>query len=212
MLAAAGALVSDLMAHHQAMFHTDSRGFDVDGVNAVLADLERRCRAFADEHRRRPVGGRDRLVDRGPLSRPGVGDRGAAPRRAASAAADDVAALVADFHRTHREVFAVDDPTSAIETVGWNADGPLPDRRLRAGPRARGAIGVERLPARPVYFAGTGWTDAAVHRFEALTEADAVVGPAVVESDFTSIVIDPGFSARRDAMGTLVVDMRGERA
>ena len=46
-LAAAGALVSDLMAHHQAMFHTDSRAFDLAGVNAVLQGLEARCRDFA---------------------------------------------------------------------------------------------------------------------------------------------------------------------
>ena len=46
-LAAAGALVSDLMAHLQAMFHTDSRAFDLAGVNAVLQGLEARCRDFA---------------------------------------------------------------------------------------------------------------------------------------------------------------------
>ena len=73
--------------------------------------------------------------------------------------------------------------------------------------RIRVPASLEPLARRQVYFTGKGWTDTAVHRFEALTEADRIVGPAVVESDFTSVVIDPGTTARRDAMGTLVIDL-----
>lgn len=205
-LAAAGALVSDLMAHHQAMFHTDSRTFDIEGVNQVLADLEARCRAFAQGT------GADAAsveIDWSTEARyPDQAWEIEVPlRKGRFGAAEDVAALVADFHRTHQEVFAVSDPDSAIETVGWNAT-----VRCRIAGDAPGRIVVpetfEPLARRPVYFSGTGWTDAAVHRFEALGPSDRVAGPAIVESDFTSVVIDPGVTARRDAMGTLVVDMK----
>ena len=47
-LAAAGALISDLTSHHQAMRHTTSESFDFDGVNEVLEQLEARCRAFQE--------------------------------------------------------------------------------------------------------------------------------------------------------------------
>ena len=209
-LAAAGALVSDLMAHHQAMFHTDSRAFDIAGVNAVLADLERRCRGFAESTGTDPSAVE---IDWSTEARyPDQAWEIEVPLRVSRfGSAEDVAALVADFHRTHREVFAVDDPTSAIETVSWNAT-----VRCRIGASEPGRVRAVRsaaaLARRPVYFGGSGWADAAVHRFEALDEADTVTGPAVVESDFTSIVIDPGYTARRDAMGTLVVDMRVEGA
>ena len=46
-----------------------------------------------------------------------------------------------------------------------------------------------------------------VFRFEAIPEGVTIAGPAIVESSFTSIVIDPGASARRDALGTLVIDV-----
>jgi len=205
-LAAAGALVSDLTAHYQAMFHTDSRAFDEAGVNAVLAGLETRCRAFADS-----TGVDPSAVEIEWSTEARYPDQAweiEVPfRRNRFEGAADVAALVADFHKTHRDIFAVDDPTSAIETVGWNAT-----VRCKIGASSVGRVhvpsGLGALARRPVYFSGPGWVDAAVHRFELLTEADRIVGPAIVESDFTSIVIDPGVPARRDDRGTLVIDLR----
>jgi N-methylhydantoinase A len=61
------------------------------------------------------------------------------------------------------------------------------------------------MPARRVYFAATGWVEAKVHRFETLAESEAVTGPAIVESSFTSVVVEPGAHARRDAGGTLII-------
>jgi N-methylhydantoinase A len=58
-----------------------------------------------------------------------------------------------------------------------------------------------------VYFRPFGWTDAAVLRFETLTPDSVVKGPAIVESGFTSVVIDPGSFARKDPSGCLVIDV-----
>ena len=205
-LAAAGALVSDLTAHYQAMFHTDSRAFDTDGVNAVLVGLEVRCRAFADSTGVDPA---DVEIEWSTEARyPDQAWEIEVPLRTSRLRGpNDIAALVADFHKTHQEIFAVADPNSAIETVGWNAT-----VRCRIGASELGRVRVPAdlgaLARRQVYFSGIGFVDAAVHRFELLTEADVVAGPAIVESDFTSIVIDPGIRARRDALGTLVIDVR----
>ena len=122
--------------------------------------------------------------------------------------AGDVAGLVADFHRTHQEVFAVSDPASPIETVGWNAEvrcriGSAEPGRVRARGDAdascrRGACAFSRR----------GWVArSTVHRFEAIPAGAEIVGPAIVESSFTSIVLDPGAVARRDDLGTLVIDV-----
>lgn len=204
-LAAAGALVSDLMAHHQAMFHTDSRAFEAAGVNTVLEELERRCLAFAES-----TGADPSTVDIDWSTEARYPDQAweiEVPLRASRfRGPEDLAALVADFHKTHREIFAVDDPTSAIETVGWNATVRCRIGASRPG-RVKASSSLELPARRPVYFTGVGWTDAAVHRFETLTEADRVLGPAIVESSFTSVVIDPGVHARRDAMGSLVADL-----
>jgi N-methylhydantoinase A len=204
-LAAAGALLSDLTSHHQAVFHTDSRAFDLNGVNAVLEGLEQRCMEFAQSTAIDP---RAVEIDWSCEARyPDQAWEIEVPLRSNRFDGPDaVAGLVADFHKTHHEIFAVNDPVSAIETVGWNATVHCKIGSSRPG-RIHAPSSAVPPKQRPVYFAGIGWTDAVVHRFEALTEADVVLGPAIVESDFTSIVIDPDIRARRDAMGTLVIDI-----
>ncbi|GAB5377405.1 MAG: hydantoinase/oxoprolinase family protein [Acuticoccus sp.] len=204
-LAAAGALVSDLTAHHQAMFHTDSRAFDIAGVNGVLADLDARCAAFAASTGADPS---TVAVDWSCEARyPDQAWEIEVPLRAGRFGGEgDVAALVADFHRVHHEIFAIADPQSPVETVGWNATVRCRLGTTRLG-RLAAPAGAAALARRPVYFAGAGWLDTAVHRFEALGVDDTVRGPAIVESDFTSVVVDPGVGARRDAAGTLIIDL-----
>ena len=118
-----------------------------------------------------------------------------------------VTALVDDFHRLHRDIFAVDDPGAVIEAVSWNAE-----VRCRIGSGVPGRLAPDdrpaRLPSRPVRFTGMeDRCEADVYRLEAIPEGARIVGPAIVESDFTSIVLDPGAAAWRDAAGNLVIDV-----
>jgi N-methylhydantoinase A len=204
-LAAAGALISDLTARYHAMFHTHSERFDRDGANAALARLEARCRQFVKE----AGGGAAFTIDWSTEARyPDQAWEIEVPlsgSRFGSAA--DVARLLADFHRTHQEVFAVSDPASPIEAVGWNAE-----VRCRIGSpepgRVRSAKASARLPARRVRFLSAREPRLVdVFRFEAMPADAAIAGPAIVESSFTSIVIDPGATAVRDGLGTLVIDV-----
>ncbi len=209
-LAASGALISDLSAHFQAMFHTGGRDFDRTGANAVLQRLRAECDAFATG----PGQGATRVAiewstearytDQAweievPLRRGGFEEDA------------DVEALVEDFHQMHQDVFAVSDPHASIETVSWNAEvrceiGPGEPGRLAFDPRS------PELPTRPVRFLDAGWVDAKVYRFESVPEGMTLTGPLVVESDFTSIVVDPGATASRDRLGNLVITVpaRGE--
>jgi N-methylhydantoinase A len=58
---------------------------------------------------------------------------------------------------------------------------------------------------RRAYFADGGWADAPVHGFEAMRAGDAVTGPAIIESAFTTVVIDPGASAAKRPSGSLSI-------
>jgi len=203
-LAAAGALISDLTDRYHGMFHTVSPAFDFDGVNAVLADLEARCRAFAEA-----AGAGDAFAIHWSTEAryPDQAWEIEVPLRTARFASPaDVAGLCADFHRTHEEIFAVSDPESPIETIGWNAEVRCPFGRAEPG-RLRSPESASRLPARDVHFVGTGWRNVDVYRFEALGEGAVVAGPAIVESSFTSIVIDAGARAVRHSSGSLVIDV-----
>lgn len=204
-LAASGALLSDLSTQYQAMFRTGSRCFDMAGVNAVLRRLKADCDAFAAGPGQGAVrttiywSTEARYTDQAweievPL------------REEAFSDARDVQALVGDFHQMHQDVFAVSDRHADIETIGWNAEvrctiGLDEPGRLAYDPRPA------KLPSRPVHFLGTGWVDADVYRFESVPEGVTLAGPLVVESDFTSIVIDPGVTAERDPSGNLVINV-----
>lgn len=63
---------------------------------------------------------------------------------------------------------------------------------------------------RPVWFEG-GWRDTPVYRREALPETAEFEGPAIVEQLDTTVVVEPGFLARRDAMGNLLLESLGRR-
>jgi N-methylhydantoinase A len=118
----------------------------------------------------------------------------------------DVHALVADFHQMHQDIFAVSDDGADIEAVSWNAE-----VRCRIGSDVPGRLAADgrpaRLASRPVRFLGAGWIDADVWRLESIPEGQIIAEPAIVESDFTSIVIDPGAKAWRDTSGNLVIEV-----
>ena len=62
---------------------------------------------------------------------------------------------------------------------------------------------------RAAYFPEVGLVDAHVHRLQAMAGGERVDGPAIVESSFTTVVIDPGASVVRPAGGNLIVDVSG---
>ena len=206
-LAAAGALVSDLVAYHQAMLYATSMDFDFDAVNKVLAELEARCEVF-----RRKIGSEATFAGIDWVTEARYPDQAweieVPLQKSRFRDPADVAALVKDFHRTHQEIFAVSDEASPIETIGWAAAvhcriGAEAPGRMRSQDDA--AIGRDRQ----VYFKDRGWVKTKVASIAALTGDALISGPAILESGFTSIVIDPGATVRHDASGTLVIEVAG---
>jgi N-methylhydantoinase A len=63
----------------------------------------------------------------------------------------------------------------------------------------------ETPKSRRAFFSGTGEVDAAIRRLEAMDVEERIEGPAIVESSFTTIVVNPGASAVRAASGSLVI-------
>ncbi len=203
-LSAAGALMSELTQLYRATHFTTSDAFDREGVNGVLADLERRARDF--------------------IAGPGAGSVEQSIEFIAEAryphqvweievplsvgrfeGEEAVRDLVQDFHKTHEEVFAIKDPESEIEVIGWSArvscrlrDAPLPALTQAGGP---GTAAEDRQ----AYFDGTGWQTAKVRAFEDLTVNGKLAGPAIIENSFTTVVVDPGSSVHRTASGSLVI-------
>jgi N-methylhydantoinase A len=203
-LSAAGALISDLAADYSRMFFAHSAAFPFREANDLLAGLEQRCRAFIAGP---GAGSLEQRIEfaveaRYPHQVWEVEVPLAAGRVNGPA---DLAALVDAFHRAHRDLFEIDDPDSAVEIVGWHARVRC---RLSGGEpatlaaRRQAGAGAGR---REVYFPGTGRTQATVRRFETMAAEEELSGPAIVESSFTTVVLDPGATARRAASGSLVI-------
>ncbi|MBV9633748.1 MAG: hydantoinase/oxoprolinase family protein [Methylobacteriaceae bacterium] len=216
-LSAAGALLSDLTDEYRTTCYMHTARFDRASANAVLASLEDRARAFIDRH---GANARASAIEFHIEARyPDQVWEIEVPLRKPTFDHDlDVKTIETDFHATHQEVFAVCDPHSRIEIVGWSSRAActlrapgLPMLTTEAA-SARGETPAT-APTRNVYFGAThGYIETKIVRLDAVSLDASFPGPAIVESAFATILIDPGTVGRLDKRGTLIVDLRGSGA
>ncbi|TCN22827.1 hydantoinase/oxoprolinase family protein [Sinorhizobium americanum] len=203
-MSAAGALMSDLSSDFAQLHFTASGNFDEVKVNQVLADLKARCQAFANGP------GADAIEHKIEFSVEAryphqIWEIDVPLPSEQFTDASDMQALKSAFHEMHQRIFEISDPNSEVEFVTWRAkvscklkettSGSLPSEGDFAGGKAK----------RPVYFSETGWIDVPVHRFEAMKPGEPAAGPSIVESSFTTVVVDPSTIAERTAGGGLRV-------
>ncbi len=200
-LSAAGALMSDITSDYAQVFYTTTRKFDYATVNRVLAELERQCRAFANGP------GGDALtvaVDFSVEARymHQIWEIEVPLAAGHLAGEEDLQGLIQAFHQTHMTIFEISDEQSDIEFVTWRAKVSC---RIREGGTGQLPIasGSSQAAKRRVYFGETGWAEADVVRFEKMEPDSRVAGPAIIESSFTTVVVDPGTQAVRTPGGGL---------
>lgn len=120
---------------------------------------------------------------------------------------NDLDTVCGAFHELHRDIFAFEDRQAEIEFVTWRAfvSCELRDREL--GPLHPLAGEGALIDRRAAVFGSGRAHESPVYRFEALPEAKDYVGPAIVETPFTTIVVEPDSCFRRTSSGALVVDI-----
>ena len=204
-LSAQGALISDLHADYRALFSTSTDAFDFDGANAVLDDLVSRCRAFIEG----PGAGSiessiEVTVEARYRSQVWEIDVPVSIRRFKSRA--DVDLVRREFDRVHEEIFAFCDPGSEVQFVCWRAAAGC---RLSEGGAGRLILENDSEPGerstRRACFSGVGSVETQVVRFNRLEPGKHIEGPAIIESPFTTIVIEPNARAVKTETGSLVI-------
>jgi N-methylhydantoinase A len=203
-LSAAGALMSDLISEHRKPFLTRTDAFDWAGANAVLEALGEQCRRFEDAAGHALAHARTFSVE---ARYPGqVWEIEAPLRQARFESEEDLARFVADFHAEHQALFAVADPDSPIEIVSWTGKvaSTVRDRPLGRLPEADAH---PDRPERPVYFPGQGWTPTRVGRLADFPIDQTYEGPMILETPFTTLVIDPKAQFRLTAAGSVLVTL-----
>ena len=203
-LSAHGALISELRAEYSGTLYTSTAAFDFNGVNALLERLEEKCLAFIEGP---GAGSLEQEIEFTAEARyPSQIWEIEVPLRGKRIEDEHaLAAFVEDFHRNHEALFTFADSESSIETVGWRANVRC---RLRDSINLSvdGATGGREIAGhRSVYFPDTGFVEARVVHFEGMDAGETVDGPAIIESSFTTVVIDPGAKAERRPSGSLLI-------
>jgi N-methylhydantoinase A len=203
-LSAAGGLMSELSTEYTSLLFTTSSAFDHAGVNTMLAALTTRCRAFIEGPGEGSVENTITFFAEAryphqiwEVDVPFANSQFDGP--------GDVTNLVEGLHQAHEELFSFRDPNSPIEILTWRAKVSC---RL---PQPSG-IQVEvneyagsREAVRRACFSDVGLVDAPVRYIAGMRTSEIIAGPAIVESNFTTIVIDPGAVAERTASGSLLI-------
>jgi N-methylhydantoinase A len=209
-LSAYGAVVSDITREYRKVFVTSTAKFDAKGARHVIETLRRQAAAF-----RRHAGATEGstqieyLIEARYAHQVWEIDLRIDPERLL--APDGVSQLEHDFHRTHESIFAFSDPLSPIEVIAWRAA-----VRCSAGGHAELKLmhfdsESSLAQQRRAYFPSGGWIDVLVLRFERLPYDDWRAGPAIIETPFSSIVIDRTAKFSRTKSGNLVVQPGGAR-
>jgi N-methylhydantoinase A len=106
--------------------------------------------------------------------------------------------IEAAFHRAHAELYTYALPDQDVVLV--NARASVIGRLAPPPP-----VSTEAVPAaerhRRVYLGG--WMDVKVHDFAGLAGGQEIIGPAIVESDDTTVLLRPGDRGRYDGRGWL---------
>jgi len=114
---------------------------------------------------------------------------------------------VAAFHDAHERLYGYcfrDRPEQEVEWVNLRVTGigPIARPSLRSLPARSGAL--RPAGTRPVRF-DESFVDTPIYARDTLGAGDVVTGPAVIEEYGSTVPLHPGFAARVDELGNLVV-------
>lgn len=201
-LSARGALMSDLSSEYAAAVFTGSDGFDFARADGALAALRARCEQFAERNGSGEQAEIEFIAEA--RYRHQVWQLDVRLREGRLGTHEHVANLVEDFHAIHEQVYAVRDERAVVEIVNLRARVTCP---LHGGGKdtLTREQGHSSSGMRGVYFSGIGKVNAAILRLEAMAPGAQFAGPAIIESSFTTIVLNPGASAERTESGGLAV-------
>jgi N-methylhydantoinase A len=209
-LSAAGAMMSELGAEYAASVFTTTGDFQRQRINSTLADLRSQCEDFARRFASRTQQTQTSFIAEARYENQ-VWEIDTPLGFSEFSTDASVAAFREAFDAMHERIFAVRDPRSNVELVGLRAQ---VRSRVRAADEFRLAqasiAGECSTPkVRSVYFPSGGWVGAQVHRLEMLRLHESYPGPAILESPFTSIVVDPEARFRRSAAGSILIEVCG---
>lgn len=203
-LSAQGALISDLHADYRALFYTTTDSFDYEGTNQVLAGLIGRCQEFIDGP---GAGALESVIELTAEAhyQSQVWEIDVPVAVESFQGPEEVALVRKEFDRVHEEVFAFHDPGSEVQFVCWRATARCRLTDRRAGRLVSDQEAESGSYTRKAFFKGRGLVEIPVVRFSGLAKGQSLDGPAIVESPFTTVVIEPNSRVTKTDSGSLLI-------
>jgi len=205
-MSACGMQYSDIVFEQTRSRVTMSGSFDLDGVNAALAEIDAaldRFRANLHGAERANVH-KEFLVEARYKSQ--VWELDTPLPVARFRTPKDVAALVEAFHTVHDRVYAVRDEQSEVECVNWRGRIAI---RLSKPPKPLRKRIAARKPKpwarRAAYFGPDDLRKTPVFRGSELLPGAVIAGPAIIEEPTTTIVVYPKMSASVSPSGHYIL-------
>ena len=115
------------------------------------------------------------------------------------------------FHEEHERTYGFAAPAEPVEfvTLRLTAVGSIAKPKLRELPERGGGVDAARRAVRQVYFAEAGdFVDCPSYDRYRLAAGWVIEGPAIVEEMDSTTVIHPGFHAKVDRYGNLLIRTR----
>ena len=200
-LSAAGALISDLVRSFELTLRTTDREFAFEDVNRALDELERRCEAFIEGPGSGALSSDISFTVEARYPHQVWELEVPLPARRLAGPAD-LEALCESFHRKHRDVFAIADEGSKIEFESWHARA-----RCRLGAPVAGTAAPRDSSVPPerrdIRLADGKQVQADVWHVDRMPIGDRLAGPAVVQTETTTVVVDAGSEFELLPSGTL---------
>ncbi|MCC6792163.1 MAG: hydantoinase/oxoprolinase family protein [Thermomicrobiales bacterium] len=208
---ALGLLVTDLQHDYSVTHNARLHDLDTAAVSAIYRDLEAQAlKTLANEG----VATADtRLIRQVDLRYVGQSYELTVPLTTSSLDEAGRAAVAEDFHRAHHQAYGFGAPGEPVELVSirLTAIGSIAKPRLRDNGNPHGY--ADPKTTRQVWFKEAGgFVETPVFDRYTLGEGAVIAGPAIVEELDSTSVIHPGYAARVDRFGNLLVSPTEERA
>ena len=204
-LSAAGGLLSEIAAEYRRTTFIRSEDFDFVSAKEIVKDLRGQGAEFARSSSLLAEQVSFKLYAEARYPRQAWEIQ--VPLRDFELSTDGVRRLEQEFHDAHQRIYAVSDPESPIEIIGFaiRASGGI-----RSEPMGRVHWPDKDSPAgtREIYLLGAGKKCATVYRADLMRREVRYSGPAIIESPFTSIVLDGACSFLVMNDGTLHVQLQ----
>ena len=207
-LSAAGSMVANITNEFSLTFTTNTKKFDYHGANLVLEKLTLKCEEFLKGPGTNCLSYDIEYFIEAKYSGqvweievPIIFDKNHKIK--------NVNIIEKEFHKTHKSLFEVNDINSDVEIMQWNAriSCKMSNTSLIIN-KEKNKTTKKDTEFRNVFFKNLGSLKTNVLNYENLKVDKPLIGPAIIEAPFTSVLIDPEVTFKLNNFNSLEINLK----